>query len=533
MIRTELSIGGTVFPDVKNLRVQITNGDYNSSAFFGGVFDSPFGRHDDDFIIGKEVTVKADKDATPTTTIFTGILEKRSFKGNNNTQQIFLSGRDFSARLQDATVEPKVFTNSEISTIVKDIINNNVSDITTTNVNVTTITLPRIVFNHTPVFDALQQLAELAGFRFYVDVNKDLHFEEKDSSDSGIILNTTNIVRGKFDTTREGLANIVWVYGARQLTGKEEFFSGGSPFANSQSGSVFTLKSKPFNTEVRTSDFPGSVLIGGIFGLFESFISGTDTAFDYLVNFEDRKIILVSGTEIGKSVLITSGGSVVVNYKRETPLVRFGRSRPSIDAFGPKTLIINDKAIKDPDQAKVILNTALEQGTPLDKAEFELKGWFTFTIGQTVQAILSDFNINEPTWPILNITYTFDRNTVESERVIKVRLNNKITDITDTITELSKKVRTLESEDLQAGDFITRLEFGLGSFLIVGSQWSVAKRTLGSSWILGNKVIGSIKRDEVVLLGTLGSKTGSICFLGDSRTAPLKLASGGFDYATL
>ena len=230
--------------------------------------------------------------------IFTGILEKRSFEGDNNTQRILLSGRDFSARLQDATVEPKVFTNSEISTIVKDIIDNNVSNITTTNVNVTTVTLPRISFNHTPVFDALQQLAELAGFRFYVDVSKDLHFEEKDSSDSGIILNTTNIVRGKSETTREGLANIVFVYGARQLTGKEEFFSGGSPFVNSQSGSVFTLKSKPFNTEVRTSDFPGSVLIGGIFGLFESFISGTDTAFDYLVNFEDRKIILVSGAEI-------------------------------------------------------------------------------------------------------------------------------------------------------------------------------------------------------------------------------------------
>jgi len=529
VIRTQLTVGGTVFPDVKNLRVQITNGDYNSSAFFRALFDSPFGRHDDDFIIGKEIIIKANKDANPTTTIFTGILERVSFTGNNNTQQIFLSGRDFSARLQDATVEPKVFTNSEISTIVKDIIDNNVSDITTTNVNVTKITLPRIAFNHTPVFDALQQLAELAGFRFYVDINKDIHFEEKDSSDSGITLNTTNIVRGRFDTTREGIANKVFVYGARQLTGNEEFFSGGSPFddALSQAGSVFTLASKPFHTEVRTSDFPGSVLKGGIFNLFELPISG-GRAPDYFVNFEDRQIILVSGTEVGKNNLITSGGSVVVNYDRETPLVRFGQSRPSIDAFGPKTLVINDKAIKDPDQAKNILNRALEQGTPLDKAEFELKGFFTFTIGQTVQAILSDFDINEPTWPILNITYTFDKNTVESERVIKIRLNNKITDITDTITELSKRLRALEAEDLQEGDFITRLEFGLGSFLVVGSRFQIKTRDINDSFILGLSGVNLSTQ-----LGIVGSpNTGSIISLSTMKwISGLSSTTLGFDRA--
>ncbi len=532
MIRVSFSHDSTIFTDFKNLKVQITNGDYNSSASFQVVFDSPFGRHNDDFTIGKEIVIKADKDANPTTTIFTGILERVQFKGFNNTETVALSGRDFSARLMDATVEPQVFTNSEISTIVKNIIDNNVSDITTTNVKVTNVTLPRISFNHKPVFDALEQLAQLAGFRFYVDVNKDLHFEEKDSSSSGIVLDNTNIVRGRFDTTREGIANKVWVYGARQLTGFQEFFSGGSPNVGGKTGSVFTLKSKPFSTEVRTSDFPGSVLIGGIFNLFEGPVSGVNAP-DYLVNFEDRQIILISGTDTGKNNLITSGGSVIVDYDRETPLVKFGMSRPSVTAFGPKTLIINDKAIKDPEQAKQILNKALEAGTPLDKSEFDLKGWFTFTIGQTVEAIMSDFNINEPTWPILNITYIFDKNSVESERVIKVRLNNKITDITDTVKELSRRIGALEAEDLQAGDFLTRLEFSLGSLVNIGSAWSVAKRGLGSSWILDNRVIGSRAGKEIILLGTLGSKTGSICFLGDSRGPLTVLASGVGDYSNI
>ena len=73
------------------------------------------------------------------------------------------------------------------------IIDNEVQDVTTTNVDVTTTTLPRIAFNHQSVYDALTQLAELAGFVFYIDVDKDLHFEAKESITSGIILNNTNL----------------------------------------------------------------------------------------------------------------------------------------------------------------------------------------------------------------------------------------------------------------------------------------------------------------------------------------------------
>ena len=55
----------------------------------------------------------------PTTNIFVGILESIEFSGQENTQICTIKGRDYTARLMDVTVEPSIYTNSEISTICK------------------------------------------------------------------------------------------------------------------------------------------------------------------------------------------------------------------------------------------------------------------------------------------------------------------------------------------------------------------------------------------------------------------------------
>ena len=62
----------------------------------------------------------------------------------------------------------------------------NIPIVTTTNVAVTTTTLAHIAFNQTTVFDAIKQLAEFAGFFFFVDADRDLNFTEmqKDKSNN-------------------------------------------------------------------------------------------------------------------------------------------------------------------------------------------------------------------------------------------------------------------------------------------------------------------------------------------------------------
>ncbi len=463
-VRTKITVNDVGFENYRNLKVTRTIGDFNTSSNFQVVFDSPFGRHKSDFDVGQEIKIFADKDvAILNTLLLTGIIERVKFRGTGNTQTVTLSGRDFSARLQDVTVEPVIFSNQEVSTIVASVINSEVSDITTNNVNVTTTTLERIAFNHLTVFDALSELAELSGFVFFVDNDKDLHFERKNITSTGLTLNNTNITDMIFNKTREKMANIVWVYGDRTLAGFEEEFVTGSPSAD---GSVFTLKNRPHNTLVKTvGNVPQK---GGVFNMTAFVESGTN----YLVNFFDQQIIFTSGPDIGDSIP-TSGGSIIVTYDRDVPIAKFAQNNASIQAFGPKEKVIQDKSIKDPKTAESILNTEIAKADPFRGMELTFKGWENINAGDTVNVVLDDFNLSETNIGIVAITYLFDRNTIESEKIIRFRLDTKIIDITDQIKSIQKRLTLIEAQDLQSTDTLTRLEQSTGSMRVVGSFWKI------------------------------------------------------------
>lgn len=518
MINTVVTISGITYTP-NNLQLSKTMSEFTASSNFSAKFDSPFGRHKTDFNIGNEVIIYADKDTPATTKIFTGILETRSFEGGENTQNLTLKGRDYTARLMDVTVEPVVYTNSEISTIVIDIINNEVSNITTNNVNVTSTTLPRIAFNHQSVYDALTQLAELSGFVFYVDVNKDLHFELANSISSSQTFDNTNILYSQFDTDREDFANIVWVYGDRQLTASPRHIF----LQDATLGSVVTLTYKPHNTQVQSSVNAGSTLVGGVFQMVSpDSVSGID----YLVSFEDRQIIMVSGTTPGYSKIPPNGGSLVISYDRDIPIVKFGLNQASINAYGPKEKIIIDKTIKDPNTAKNILLSELDNSLPFDRIELAVKGWYNLTPGQTAIVNLSDFNLSGNSVGILEVNYDFNPKSIMSEKVININLDNKINDITDQFVKLNKRLTKIEAGDASPTDLITRLEFMTGSVIVVGSRWNVYVRGLGSSFILGK---GYHDITGPTFGGILGSTVASgINFLGDSRSGLRLAVSGGY-----
>lgn len=469
----------------------------------------------------------------PATVQFRGILDTINFHGEETNQKMQLRGRDYGARLQDATVEPVVYTNSEVSTIVKDIIANNVEDITTNSVKVTEVTLARITFNHQSVFEALQALSDASGFVFYVDENKDLHFEKRALKDSTVTLDNTNIYSNHFDTTREGFANKIWVYGDRQLVAKEEVLSAGSPLG----GSVFTLEQKPHNTQVITSDNPGSVLEGQVFEFAQNLVSGPD----YLVNFHDRQIIFVSGNDIGYSTIPSSGGSVIVNYYRDRPIVKYGQNNPSIATFGPKTKVIKDKSIKDPQTAIQVLKDELAEADPLKRLEVSIDGWSQIDVGDTADITLDDFNLSETQVPIINVRYdiTKEKQLTENE-VIKVKLDNKVTDITDSLLDVQRRLNSLESQDLQEGDFLTRLETTTGSFAIVGSYWEVRTRSIaGLNLIYDSPNFGLLDTYQYAGSGietsfVLGKNLAAVLGtskLGQNLSDYTVIASGGYVYS--
>src|SRR3990167_2585670 len=104
----------------------------------------------------------------------------------------------------------------------------------------TTTNLKRISFNEIPIYEGIQQLADLSGYTFFIDSNKQLHFELAGSASTGVTLGSSNIIRTVFDKTKEGMANIIKVYGDRYLLA--------APKASQvvvDQGSVFTLDYKP------------------------------------------------------------------------------------------------------------------------------------------------------------------------------------------------------------------------------------------------------------------------------------------------
>jgi len=262
VVYSKITVDGTQYSDAKEIEVTSAIGDNNSASSFKAVFPNEDGLHKTDFAINEEVIIYAEQNVNPpttvifmiiyaeqnvnppTTVIFKGLIEDIDFRGKDTgREEVIISGRDYSVRLMDSTVEPEVYNTAEISTIVTDIISKYTQDITTTNVNVTSKTLSYIAFNHVNVFDALKQLAELSDFMFYVDTNKDLHFEQKSSTSSGITLDNTNVYSSKFRETDKLIYNKVWIYGDRRLTGWKEI-------QNVAAGSAYTLEYKPHNTRL-------------------------------------------------------------------------------------------------------------------------------------------------------------------------------------------------------------------------------------------------------------------------------------------
>lgn len=469
MIITKVLINSTEFADYQNMTVKSSMNEFNSSSSYSVTYDSPYGRHSDDFSVGQEIEIFAD-DVDATTKILTGVIEKISFNGRGTSQRVTLTGRDFSLRLQDSTVEPVVFTNTEISVIVTSIMADNVDDITVTNVDVSGTIQERISFNHDNVFDALKQLAELAGFYFFVDTNKDLNFKKKDLISSGITLNNTNIKSTKFNQTREGMSNEVFVYGDRYLAGFQEDLS-------FDGGSVYTLISKPHNTLVQIS---GAPLIGGVLNLISE-----PTNQQYLVSFDDKQIVFTSGTQTGDNIPASgTNSSGLITYDRDIPIVKAGRNNASISAFGRKRKIINDKSIKDPTTASDILKKELEKSDPFRGMTVQIKGWLDITVGNTAVVVLDDFNIDD-TIGILNVSYKFDKNTVQSEDVINIKFDKKIKDITDEVVSLRQRLDRQESQDRQESDVITRLEQSDDDVRVVGSEWIIrTNEVTGSAYHL-------------------------------------------------
>ncbi len=508
-IYQKLTISGKIV-DVDNSTIIKTLGDINSSSKFTATINNYTGRHIGSYSIGDEVVIYSDRNINPPTTqIFLGILESIDLKGREETEQMKLSGRDYSARLIDRTVEPEVYNNIPAGSIINDIITKYTDDITTTNVS-SGLNVDRIVFNHTPVFDAIKQLAEFNNYMFYIDNSKDLHFKEKATTSSGYTFGSggTPIIKTSFKERRDEIYNEVWVYGDRYLDGYTETFNGNQGTSGTI-GSIFTLGYKPSNTSITIQSI--AVQPGAIYQMALSIGSNVK----YLVNYDDKQIIFTSGTQQGNNNP-ANGESVVVDYMRDLPIVKYGDNDVSIDIYGRRIKVIQDTSIKDPLTAETILFRELEEySDPLKQGKLDIKNVANLTPGETCIVNIPSYDINNVTYDILEARYDFNKRRMLTDAVLSIKVNKKIPDITDTLKQILLDQKKIQSRMMQDSDLLTRYKTSTGSFGIRASGIEIYTRGIGSSFILSHMTHG--------LLGSYASHN-----LGDSRLSSILQWSGGY-----
>jgi hypothetical protein len=314
---------------------------------------------------------------------------------------------------------------------------------------------------------------------------------------SDLRFDTNNITKASFKQVDRGLTNNIWVYGNRRLTGWENNFTG-------DGGSVYTLDYNPFNVEV----FVGGSATPKNGGVFNLNVGTPGSPTQYLVDYDNKKVIFISGTSAGDNIPVSGTDAISIPYQRQTPIVKFGIDRVSQSAYGKREKVIVDKNITDPEEAISRVNTTLlQESSPVIEGLVEVNNIVDITPGQTVTVDLPTQNVDETSYEVIEVTYDIDRTNELGNNLTTVKLNKRIIDITDTIKQLQLELRKIQSDDANESNIYTRMESAIGE-LTLQRNWTIKTRTIGQSFVLGHSVNGKLGSPTVGVNGsqvTLGS----------------------------
>ena len=406
---TKISISGVEFNDTGEININKRLSELSNGGEFSCTFSNVGGRHKNDFKLGNEVLIYCGSSYPATGSIFTGILEDIEYDGEGCDEGVTLAGRDYTARLMDRTIEPEVYSNFGAGSIVRDILGKYVDDIGSAYVTDPISPIQRIVFNHTNCYDAIRQLAENSGFIFWVDLDKQLHFEKEQTTFSNFSLSSGNVLNSNFRVQRSNIFNKVWTYGDRYLAGYRELYGVGS-----LTGSVANTIYKPHNTLV---EWQGAIHKGGIYGM--NFTPGSET--QYLVNFNDKQIIFTSGTSLGDNV--PTAGSGLIFYDRDLPIVKYGEDRSSVSEYGKRDMVIINKDIKDPNMAADLMKANLNKyKSPLWEGTLKVKNILNANLGEMIQVNLPWQNATGSDYQIIETIHNFNTENNKRQSVLTIKV---------------------------------------------------------------------------------------------------------------
>jgi len=330
-------------------------------------------------IEGQDVEIQLDG-----TSIFTGrVVSVQSTRLDGTTFAFQVECTDYTIDL-DKKLVVEDYGSDTLYNIVKDIMDNYTSGLTYNNVIDSGTTLAGIKFNYLNPSQCFQRLADITGWDWYIDVDKDLHFFPEETSDAPIELDDTeedfNDLVITPDTTQ--LANRIFVRGGYYLSA--EYTQDTITAVAGQT--EFPVRYRPYELTVKVDAVSKTV------GIENEDVAG---GHDFLLN-ADEKLLKVD------TISMSGGEAIIMKYKYKIPLLE------RIDDYSSQTAI---KAIEGGDgiYEKIIVDDTIEEvNIAQERGKAELikyanpivSGSFTtfntgFKAGQRLHIDLTDRNTDE------------------------------------------------------------------------------------------------------------------------------------------
>lgn len=358
--------------------------------------------------------------------------------------------KDYTQTL-DRKLVAKEYTNQSPEAIITDIKNTYLTGFTVNNVAVTGITVEYIYFDYVMPSRALQQLAELIGYDWYVDYDKDIHFfstVDGEVAPFGVTDSNGNCITGSLEVFEDNsqVRNTIYVRGGEYVGD-----------SRSDKVGVGDAVQKAFPLPYRYDTSP-TVTVGGVAKTVGVDYLDSEDSYDCLWNYQEKVIKFKTAPASG-DVVVTGTPMIVVLVKAQ--------DNASILSNGIYEFRVVDKTIKTKAAARRRAQAEMnDYALNLKEASFK-----TYTAGLRSGMkvnINSAVLVENKNYIINRVTVTmFDKNTFIYEvSLVSTRTMGIIAYLQKQIADTDRKIGVIKQEgvvidtisDIQDIDIVTETE---------------------------------------------------------------------------
>lgn len=400
--------------------------------------------------------------------VLLGIIEGPKKIVSTDGLKVRLNVSSYMELLEDRPVS-EVFTDTTVEELVVELMSREVPELTTNNVVGPGIELSKIIFTNKTVKEAMEKLTEIIEeeYIYYIDQNKDFHFEPDGTTYSGEVLEYgVNIAEAEIGPDEENLVNFAVVYGQNQKTRKvrEVTFDG--------TEQTFETEFKPGAVQI-TNQTTNTTLSGGVRGINSLSSSGID----YIVDFQRKEITVEAQGD---------GDEGEISYNRGHPVFASARDVESIGEYNLQKKQVMGEAIEDQDLAQKLARKLVSKfSEPLLRGEVEIEGIMSLKAGKTADILIESQDIDDRL-TIKEVEYEYN-----GEKFVQtVTLNEVLGSIEETIRNHETRIKELEGQVSGSLELVPQFVFPSDT-LAIEETGSVKVAPIGESFILGRSLLGS------------------------------------------